>query len=167
MIVSIVFVNMLTLELSMILYIYLQCRIYGITINVGNCNDDILTATDFILFKCSALFTHASIDVMAVSITLIYIIIYMDMKYLNNISDAIFKSTAYMKYTCVTYISLMYITHKSAIYNHIECTQIYPLHNNYISAIHPPILLIGIILASIINNILLLTQYDKTEKAAK
>ena len=126
-----------------------------------------MTATDFILFKCSTIFTHASIDIMAIAIISIYLLVYMDMKYISNITDAVSKSTAYLKYTCVMYISLMYIAHKSAIYNHIECTQIYPLHSNYISAIHPPILLIGIILVSIINNMLLSTQYDQTEKAAK
>lgn len=46
-----------------------------------------------------------------------------------------------------TYMTIMYVVHQHNIYDALHATKIYPLNNNYISAIHPPLLCVGLMLA--------------------
>ena len=153
-----------TFEISIIIYIYLQSRIFNITLNVGNTRDNIITGTDIILYKLSTLFTQTSIDILAMAIVVLYLVLKIEKRYKNYISDGLYKSTEYIKYSLLIYISIMYLTHKYYLYNNIELTHIYPLHTNYISAIHPPILLMGLMCISVLTNLLFAMQYGAIDK---
>ena len=127
--------------------IWIQIKIIIITLCINETYNNILTTKEVIIYKIANILSQTTIEIWITSIIIIILIIKKEKKSAQN-TNKIIKEIKKILYITII---ISYIQHIQNITNTINIMTEYQLYNNYIVAIHPPMLIIALTLFYIIN----------------
>lgn len=127
-------------------------KLIVLTSNIGYTYDEIMTHTDVLIYKMASAWTQTSIDVFLLSLTLCTLLLYREATYAHVTHNLMKRANYGLEAGIFTYAAIGYTRKTQHVSDTMEEALLFPLHNNFIASMHPPILMLGVICMLIFRN---------------